>query len=41
MENSRTKQIMEALSEKDQSKLKELNVSNEEIENVLKIIDSK
>lgn len=41
MENSRTKQIMEASSEKDQSKLKELNVSNEEIENVLKIIDSK
>lgn len=41
MENSRTKQIMDALSEKDQRKLKELNVSNEEIKNVLKIIDSK
>lgn len=41
MENSRIKQIMDALSEKDQSKLKELYVSNEEIENDLKIIDSK
>lgn len=39
--SSRAKQIIDALSNKDQDKLRELNVSNEEIENVLKSIDKK
>ncbi len=41
MENNRNKQIKEALSNKDQAKLKELKVSNEEVGNFLKIIDNK
>lgn len=40
-DNSRAKQIIEALTNKDQAKLKELDVSNEEIENILKTIDNK
>lgn len=39
--SSRVRQIIDALSNEDQDKLKELNVSNEEIENVLKSIDKK
>ena len=39
--SSRVRQIIDALSTEDQDKLKELNVSNEEIENVLKSIDKK
>lgn len=41
MEDNRNKQIIEALSNKDQAKLKELKVSNEELESVLKSIDNK
>lgn len=41
MENNRNKQIIEALSNKDQAKLKELKVSTEELESVLKSIDNK
>ncbi len=41
METNRNKQIIEALSNKDKVKLKELKVSNEEFESVLKSIDSK
>lgn len=41
MENNRNKQIIEALSNKDQDKLKELKVSSEEAESVLKSIDNK
>lgn len=40
-DNSRAKQIIEALSNKDQAKLKELEVSNEEMESILKSIDNK
>ena len=39
--NSRARQIIDALSNKDQDRLKELNVSNEEIESILKSIDRK
>lgn len=39
--SSRAKQIIDALSNKNQDKLKELNVSNEEVENVLRSIDKK
>lgn len=39
--SSRSRQIIDALSNKNQEKLKELNVSNEEIESVLKSIDRK
>lgn len=38
---SRARQIIDALSNKDQDKLKELNVSNEETEEILKSIDKK
>lgn len=41
MENDRTKQIIDALSNKDQNKLKELKVTNEEVESILKSIDKK
>ncbi len=41
MENDRTKQIIDALSNKDQDKLKELKVTNEEVESILKSIDNK
>lgn len=41
MENDRNIQIKEALSNKDQAKLKELKVSNEELESFIKIIDNK
>lgn len=40
-DNSRARKIIDALSNKDQDKLKELNVSNEEIESVLRSIDKK
>lgn len=39
--NSRARQIINALSNKDQDKLKELNVSNKETESILKNIDRK
>lgn len=41
MENSRTRQIIDALSDKNQVKLKDLNLSNNEIESALKSIDKK
>ncbi|MCI8347737.1 MAG: SMI1/KNR4 family protein [Bacilli bacterium] len=41
MENSREKQIIDTLSNKNQDKLKELNVSKEEAESLLKVIDKK
>lgn len=41
MENNRNKQIIEALSNKDQAKLKELKTSDEEIESILKIVDNR
>lgn len=41
MENSRSKQIIEALSNKDQAKIKELKVSTEEFESALKSFDNK
>lgn len=40
-DNSRARKIIDALSDKDQDKLKELKVSNEEIESVLKSIDKR
>lgn len=40
-DNSRARKIIDALSNKDQDGLKELNVSNEEIESILKSIDRK
>lgn len=40
-DNSRARKIIDALSNKDQDKLKELKVSNEEIESVLKSIDNR
>lgn len=39
--SSRARQIIDALSNKDQDKLKELKVSNEEIDSVLRSIDKK
>lgn len=39
MENSRARQIIDALSNKDQDKFKKLKVSDDEVENVLKTID--
>ena len=39
--NPRSRQIIDALSDKDQDKIKELKVSNEEIESILKSIDKK
>jgi len=41
MVNSRRKQIVEALFNKDQNKLKELKVTNEEVDSLLKVIDRK
>lgn len=41
MENNRNKQIIEAVSNKDQAKLNELNVSKDEIESILKTIDKR
>lgn len=41
MEDNRNKQIIEALSNKDQVKLKELKVSSEELDSIIKSIDSK
>lgn len=41
MENNRNKEIIEAVSNKDQAKLNELNVSKEEIESILKTIDKR
>ncbi len=41
MVNSRKKQIVEALFNKDQDKLKELKVTNEEVESLLRDIDKK
>ena len=41
MEHSRTKEIIDALSSKDQDKLKRLEVTNEEIESILKSINNK
>lgn len=38
MENNRNKQIIEAVSNKDQAKLNELNVSKDEIESILKLL---
>lgn len=40
-DNSRARKIIDALSNKDQDKLKELEVSNEEIESILKSIDKR
>lgn len=40
-ENSRARKIIDALFNKDQDKLKELKVSNEEMESVLKSIDKR
>lgn len=40
-DNSRARKIIDALSNKDQDRLKELNVSNEEIESILKSIDKR
>lgn len=40
-DNSRARKIIDALANKDQDKLKELEVSNEEIESILKSIDNK
>lgn len=41
MVNPRTRQIIDALSDKNQVKLKDLNLSNNEIESALKSIDKK
>jgi len=41
MGHSRTKEIIDALSNKDQDKLKRLEVTNEEIESILKSINNK
>lgn len=41
MENPRTRQIIDALSDKNQVKLKDLNLSNNKIESALKSIDKK
>ena len=40
MGHSRTKEIIDALSNKDQDKLKRLEVTNEEIESILKSINN-